>query len=163
MSLAVAVEDEPPASDDAALLLRFLDRELHERYPASSVHGYDPVGEAGGGAFVVARVEGRAVGCGAVRPIEPEVGEVKRMFVAREVRGRGVARAILGALEGRAAALGLRTLRLETGARQPEAIGLYESCGYRRIPPFGEYASDPWSVCFEKVLSGPLARRTPGW
>jgi len=48
---------------------------------------------------------------------------------------------------------GFTTLRLETGTEQPEAVALYESLGYRRIPAFGEYASDPYSICYEKGLS----------
>lgn len=143
-----------PSSPEAVRLLRLLDAELHARYPASSVHGFDPAAAGPvAGAFLLARIGGEAVGCGAVRPLEPGVGEIKRMFVLPESRGRGVARAILGALEEAARTLGLTTLRLETGTRQPEALALYEACEYRRIPAFGEYASDPYSVCFEKVLS----------
>ena len=48
---------------------------------------------------------------------------------------------------------GFTTLRLETGTEQPEAVALYESLGYRRIPAFGEYVSDPYSICYEKGLS----------
>jgi ribosomal protein S18 acetylase RimI-like enzyme len=74
------------------------------------------------------------------------------MFVEPSMRGRGIARALLAGLEAAARGLGLTVLRLETGSRQPEAIGLYESAGYLRVPAFGEYASDPLSVCFEKRL-----------
>src|SRR5262249_55727197 len=95
-----------------------------------------------------------AVGCGAVRPLEPGVGEVKRMFVLPEARGRGIARQILRSLEAAAGSLGFRVLRLETGQRQPEAIRLYQTAGYAEIPRFGEYADDPFSVCFEKRLDG---------
>jgi ribosomal protein S18 acetylase RimI-like enzyme len=82
------------------------------------------------------------------------VGEVKRMYVAPAFRGRGIARALLRALEAAAGRLGVAVLRLETGTRQPEAIGLYEAAGYARIPAFGEYVGDPLSVCFEKRLPG---------
>src|SRR5262245_30616851 len=94
----------------------------------------------------------RPVGCGAVRLLEPGVGEVKRMFVRPEARRRGVARLVLVKLEETARERGLHTLRLETGTRQPEAIALYATHGYRPIPRFGEYADDAFSVCFEKVL-----------
>ena len=57
------------------------------------------------------------------------------------------------ALESAAREHGYLTLRLETGTRQPEAIGLYRSAGYGEIPCFGEYADDQFSVCFEKRLT----------
>ncbi len=75
------------------------------------------------------------------------------MFVDPDVRRRGVARAILRALESAARDLGYHTLRLETGTRQSEALDLYASAGFGEIPRFGEYADDPFSVCFEKRLA----------
>jgi GNAT superfamily N-acetyltransferase len=74
------------------------------------------------------------------------------MFVHPDHRRRGIAHAILAALEARAGALGYSTLRIETGSRQPEAIGLYQSAGYAAIPPFGKYVGNPYSHCFEKRL-----------
>ena len=104
------------------------------------------------GAFVVALLDGRPVGCGGLRTVRPGVGEVKRMWVDPSARGRGVARAVLTGLEDRARALGLPSLLLETGAMQPEAIGLYASAGWRRTPPYGEWRDSPLSVCFAKEL-----------
>ena len=142
--------------DEGRALMRRLDEELHERYPTASVHGFDPRAIAGGrGVFVIARVGGEAVGCGAVRPHLPGVGEIKRMYVVPEHRGRGIARAILAALEAAAQELSFGTLRLETGPRQAEAIRLYESAGFVAIPPYGEYVGDPFSVCYEKRLAQP--------
>jgi GNAT superfamily N-acetyltransferase len=130
-----------------------LDAELHALYPSESVHGFDPADVAGGrGAFAIARLAGRPVGCGALRVLEPGIGEVKRIFVAADVRGRGLARRILAELESAALGLGLTTLRLETGTRQPDAIRLFESAGYTHIERFGEYAGDPFSVCLEKRI-----------
>jgi GNAT superfamily N-acetyltransferase len=105
------------------------------------------------GAFVLARLDGRPVGCGGVRRMDDEAGEVKRMYVAPEARRSGVARAILTALEDEARALGYRMLRLETGIRQPEAIALYVSSRYRDIPCYGDHAGDELSRCFGKELS----------
>jgi putative acetyltransferase len=141
------------ASPDALDLMQALDDDLRARYPGIVVNGLRP-DDAGRArfVFVVARLDGRAVGCGAVRELDPLVGEIKRMFVRSDHRGRGIARRVLSALEEQAAGLGYTTLRLETGNRQPEAIGLYESAGYRAIPPFGEYAGNPFSLCFEKRL-----------
>jgi GNAT superfamily N-acetyltransferase len=102
--------------------------------------------------YLVAYDGDAPVGCGALRPLEPWVGEVRRMFVTRSARRRGVAEALLGELERQARALGYRVLRLETGRRQQPAIALYEGCGFRGIAPFGPYVGDPFSVCFEKPL-----------
>jgi len=79
-------------------------------------------------------------------------GEIKRMFVAGAARGRGIARALLTAIDARAGALGLRTLQLETGPRQLGAIALYKATGYRVVPNFGQYIGDEFSVCMEKSL-----------
>ncbi len=104
------------------------------------------------GAFLVAWADETPVGCGGLRRYEPDVGEVKRMYVRPAYRGRGIARAVLAGLEQRARELGYRRLVLETGTRQPEAIALYESAGYRALAPYGFYRSSPLSRCYEKVL-----------
>lgn len=149
----LTVTPEPADTADARELIRRLDAELHARYPELPIHGIDAEDMVPGrGAFVVARLDGRPVGCGAVRLLEAGVGEVKRMFVAPEDRGRGVARRILAALETAARDLGYHTLRLETGFRQPDAIGLYEATGFVHIPRYGEWVDSPLSVCFEKKL-----------
>jgi GNAT superfamily N-acetyltransferase len=106
-------------------------------------------------AFVVARWEGEAVGCGAFHPIsddESDAAEIRRMYVEPRLRRRGISRAILAELERLAREYGYTTVRLETGLRQPNAIRLYETSGHRRIEPFGRHRNDPLSVCFEKGL-----------
>jgi GNAT superfamily N-acetyltransferase len=103
--------------------------------------------------FVVARLDGEPVGCAGIRRLDDERCELKRMYVADEARGRGVARALLARLEDEARALGYRQLWLETGTAQPEAIGLYESAGYEPIANYGAYADDPRSRCFAKRVS----------
>lgn len=102
--------------------------------------------------MVVAWVNGDAVACGVLRPLEPGVGEIKRMFVDNANRRQGLARRILGELEALAPKLGFSLIRLETGTRQPEAIALYQGSGYQPIDAYGEYVGDRFSVCFEKHL-----------
>src|SRR5262245_14100661 len=139
MNPIVVVSVESPYADESKVLLEELDRDLLTRYPAEFIHGVALQELDGGqGFFVLARLNGEAVGCGAVRMLEPGVGEVKRMYVRPSARRRGVARAILGCLEKSSLALGFHALRLETGTRQPEANALYEAQGYRQIPCFGE-------------------------
>lgn len=96
-----------------------------------------------GGRFVVAELAGKAVGCGGIRRYDGASAEIKRMFVAPEARGRGVARAILTALEEAAREAGYEELRLESGTEQPEALSLYESAGFAAIEPYGYYAGSP--------------------
>jgi GNAT superfamily N-acetyltransferase len=154
MPAGVIVTLESPLSPDAAALVEDLDRDLLERYPRQNIHGVDLATLETEGFFVIARIDGRPAGCGAVRFLEPGVGEVKRMYVRPAARRSGVAQAVLAVLESTARERGIHTLRLETGARQPEANALYEKNGYRLIPCFGEYVHDPMSVCYEKSLDG---------
>jgi putative acetyltransferase len=150
----IVIRFDRPDSDDGRRLIQRLDEDLLQRYPAIAIHGLYPQDVADPNlTFLVASVDSQAVGCGALRSLEPGVGEVKRMFVLPEFRGRGIARQILMALESAAREHGYSTLRLETGTRQPEAIGLYRSAGYGEIPCFGAYADDQFSVCFEKRLT----------
>jgi GNAT superfamily N-acetyltransferase len=105
------------------------------------------------GVMLRARLEGRLVGCGAVRTIEPGVGEVKRMFVDPSVRGERLGAALLDQLELGARRLGLDTLKLETGPRQVEANRLYQRAGYERCSAWGEYLLSPaTSMCYAKSL-----------
>ncbi|HUJ91493.1 MAG TPA: GNAT family N-acetyltransferase [Gaiellaceae bacterium] len=105
------------------------------------------------GVFLVVRDgAGRAIGCGGIARFDESRGEVKRMYVVPEARGRGLGRELLVALEAEAARLGYRSLVLETGDRQPEALGLYTAFGYERIPCYGIYAARELSMCFEKSL-----------
>ena len=98
------------------------------------------------------------VACGALRQIDDEHGELKRMFVIPERRGSGAATLVLRALEQLAHdELGWSRLVLETGDRQPDAIRFYEREGYTRIPNFGHYAQTPSSLCYERPLQAPLS------
>lgn len=104
------------------------------------------------GVFLVAYVDGEPCGCGGFRNVGGGEGEIKRMYVDPARRGRGIARALLAALEDAARGAGCVTMRLETGAAQPEAIGLYLSSGYTPIPSYGYYRDFPTNRCFGKAL-----------
>ena len=153
--LSLAGED--PDSPDAALLIRELSKELGDRYEDDGAGAFDAAdAKVPRSCFVVARLDGRPVGCGALRPFspqEPHAAEVKRMYVRPEARGRHIAKEILAHLEKAARGFGYAVVRLETGLRQPEAINLYVKAGYTRIPRYGRYANQPLSACFEKKLS----------
>lgn len=147
----ISVED--PDSPDAKWCIGQYYAELDERFEGGFEAGRSIPADAGDlrpprGAFLVARLDGRPVGCGAVKTIEPGVGSIKRMWVSREMRGTGVGRRLLLALEKEAAGLGMDLLRLETNRSLHEAQALYRRNGYREVPAFNDdpYA-DHW---FEK-------------
>jgi len=144
-----------PRGDDAMALLREAALEARELYPELFPPGVSwpdnpPTPERG--IYLVAYVDGKPVACGALRPLDADTAELRRMFVTASSRRQGIAKALLAELEKQAARLGFRRMRLETGNRQASAMALYEQQGFRLIPPFGEYVGDPVSVCFEKIL-----------
>lgn len=104
--------------------------------------------------YLVAYIDGEPVACGAIWPYEAAVAQVRRMYVHREHRRSGLARAVLTRLIGAARSFGYRRLVLETGFRQIAAMRFYEAAGFSRIAPFGKYANDPTSVCYELDISG---------
>jgi putative acetyltransferase len=153
MNSRVSVKRTDPASPECGLLVQRLWEELGGLYGDTGTCRFTASDVTGAGAaFVVAWLDGQAVGCGALRPLESGVGEIKRMFVEPAARRQGIGRVILRALEEIARQLGYKMLRLETGVRQPAAIRLYENSGYKRIERYGPYANDPLSCCFEKSL-----------
>jgi DNA-binding MarR family transcriptional regulator/N-acetylglutamate synthase-like GNAT family acetyltransferase len=160
---AVKIEPEDPASDDARNCLRAYVQELERRFAA----GFDPARGPSvtpaellppRGLFLIARLEGAAIGCLALKVIAPGVGEVKRMWVDPSVRRLSIARRLLATLEQHAMASGLKALRLDTNATQAEAIALYERVGYQ---PIAAYNDNPYAdLWFEKRLVKKKATRS---
>lgn len=142
---------ESPAQPDVIALIDALDAYQVPLYPIESHHGIDiDALSAPNVLFAVARDDnGDAIGCCAI-VIEPEYGEIKRMYTQPQARGKGVARALVTLLETEARAQGCTCFMLETGYLQPEAIAFYESMGYRTRPPFGSYQEDPNSIFMSK-------------
>jgi GNAT superfamily N-acetyltransferase len=103
------------------------------------------------GAYLVGYEGDEAVAGGGLRRLDPGVAEIKRMFVRPSARSRGVARALLEALEHTARELGYQRVRLDTGPKQVHGLALYRSAGYEEVPPYND---NPFA-CFwgEKVLS----------
>lgn len=153
--MEITIATEPFESADARRLVAALDAHLASRYAPEQRFGPDLKPEhvaPGIGTFVVARADGLAIGCGALRRRDKTTIEVKRMYVEPERRGRGVAWKVLNHLENEARAMGATRLVLETGIHQLEAIALYRRAGFAAIDCFEEYVGTPTSVCFEKVL-----------
>jgi DNA-binding MarR family transcriptional regulator len=144
-----AVADDDPVGRQC---LRAYADELAVRFP----EGYDDsalvrpgslVGD--GGALLVAREEGRPVGCGAWQRLGPDVAEVRHLWVDAAARGLGLGRRLLDRLEAEAAGHGVTTMRLGTHRVLTEAVALYRSSGYHEIPP---YDDSPYNqLAFEKT------------
>jgi putative acetyltransferase len=150
-SVTAVITLESPEQAEALALLGQSDAYHARLYPAESNHLLPALALAQENVrFLLARIGGAAVGCGALLIGGDGEAEIKRMFVAPGARGRQLGRQILLALEREAEAAGVRVIRLETGVRQPEALALYRSHGYIERGPFGSYGSDPLSTFFEK-------------
>jgi GNAT superfamily N-acetyltransferase len=153
---SIELRRETVTSPAALALIGALNAELTALYPEPGANHFrlDPEEVAEGrGAFLVAHGSDGPIGCGAIRLLDPRTVEVKRMYVAPRARGLGVGRLILGELERQGRLLGAERIVLETGTRQTEALALYESAGFARIDPWGEYtATATTSVCMAKRL-----------
>jgi GNAT superfamily N-acetyltransferase len=131
--------------------------EIAETYDGLDLDG-DDMPKAGpaelgppGGSFIVGYSEGTAVCCGGIKRLDERTCEIKKMYVVPEARGRGVARALLEALEGEARRLGYEVARLDTGPRQARARRMYERAGYA---PIANYNGNPVATFFgEKPLN----------
>ena len=158
---SVTIRREHPGTEAASQLIAELDTYLAPLYPQESQHGYsiEKLVEQQV-EFYVLYCDGEPAACGGVQFFNDAqgtgsaYGELKRMYVRDRFRGRGFGKRLLEHLERLATDKGVTTMRLETGTRQPEAVGLYEKAGYYHIPPFGDYWADPVSLCYEKRLGG---------
>jgi putative acetyltransferase len=151
------IAGESPLSADVAEMFALSDAYAAALYPAESNHMVEAEALMQPHViFCVARRDGKALGCGAsvlyVDTAGGQYAEIKRMFVHDEARGLGLGARILQHLEAETASRGVRLVRLETGVHSYSARRLYEKCGYRQIPPFGDYWDDPLSLFYEKML-----------
>jgi GNAT superfamily N-acetyltransferase len=154
------IERLPITHPDAVLLVEQVQEEYVARYGGRDETPIDPTYfEEPAGAFFVGYLDVVPVVTGAWRRRTDvdvagswQTAEVKRMYVAPGARGLGLARAMLAHLEETARAAGADAMVLETGMRQPEAISLYLSAGYRPVAGFGFYKNSPLSRCFARSL-----------
>ena len=163
---SVTVAIEPPRQPEVERLLDGSTAHAQSLYPPESNFLLDLATlERPEVAFYVARDGDRAVGMAALvvetaarefveRSDAPAAGrgELKRMFVDPNARGRGVAAALLNRIEADAVARGIREIVLETGDLHDAAKVLYTRHGYREIPQFGQYVGEAHSVCFAKAV-----------
>jgi DNA-binding MarR family transcriptional regulator/predicted GNAT family N-acyltransferase len=139
---SVEVGAEPPDGEDSRLCLNAYFRELAARFDGG-FNGADDHARVDDmipptGLFVIARLDGDAVGCGGFKRVDKATGEIKRVWTAPAARGMGVARRILRTLEAAAREKGLKTLRLDTNRALTEAHALYRSEGYKEVARFND-------------------------
>jgi GNAT superfamily N-acetyltransferase len=138
-----------PSSPEALTLTRELFDELEELYGKGRIEEFEDENKTFP-YFIIVLEENNPVGCGALKYFDPSTIEIKRMYVRKNFRGKGLSKLILLDLENKAKEMNYHWIVLETGIRQPEAIALYEKSGYKKILPYGIYADDPESLCYEK-------------
>lgn len=152
--MAIEIRQESPLQDDVRDLVAELNAVLLELTPPEFCSHLTVEQMADAATTVwIARRDGRAVGCGALRRIGDGAGEVKRMFVQPASQGAGIAGRIVERIEALARAEGLQRLVLETGDRHPAAWRVYERAGFTRCGPFGDYPDSGYSVFYEKPLA----------
>jgi DNA-binding MarR family transcriptional regulator/N-acetylglutamate synthase-like GNAT family acetyltransferase len=151
----VRIAPEDPSSADARWCLAHYFAELAERFEEQFDPGRTLPADAAdlvppSGAFLLARFNGQPAGCGALKTLGPDLGEIMRMWVDRPHRGLGIGARMLEALEGQAVAVGHRRVRLYTNRSLAEAKAMYRARGYREI---ARYNDDPYANhWFEKPL-----------
>ena len=150
----IVIREIAADSPEAVQLIGELDEHLMAHpYPQQSRHAFSVEKLLREGVvFFITHYEGRLAGCGGIKMFGAEYGEVKRMYVRPEFRGKGLGKAMLNHLAQYARLKDVDLLRLETGIYEVEAIGLYEGFGFQRRSPFGEYVEDSNSVYFEKKI-----------
>lgn len=134
-------------------LIKRLDEDLLERYPSDRIYLVDFTNsKVTKMTFAIAYINGTPVACGGLRPMDNGDMELKRFYVDSSYRKQGIATQLLSYLEEKARKMGYKGIKLETGARQPEAIALYTKHGYVAIARFGEYTDDENCLCYGKIL-----------
>jgi putative acetyltransferase len=149
----LTIRAETPAQPDVIPLIEALDAQMAALYPPESNHLLDIAALADPAVtFLVARDADAVVGCGALLRDPRGWGEVKRMVVRPDRRGRGIGKRVLAELEAIARNAALPLLRLETGIHNGDALALYRGSGFVECAPFGDYKPDPLSVFMEKRI-----------
>jgi putative acetyltransferase len=152
---SIDVDYLDPDSADVQALIAASDAYYVDLYPAESTHLESSEDlKKPNVLFVGCRIDGELVASGAAKILQHDVSyaEIKRVFVFAQHRGKGLSNKIMHYLEGELENRGVTLFRLETGIKQPEALGLYRKLGYRERGPFGTYVADPLSVFMEKYV-----------
>lgn len=155
MQADLYIEYLDPDSPDVQALLAVSDAYYVDLYPAESNHleSSDDLKKPNV-LFAGCRIDGDLVASGAAKIIQDNgsYAEIKRVFVVDDHRGKGLSSKVMRFLETELQGRGVSLFRLETGIKQPQALGLYRKLGYLERGPFGSYRADPYSVFMEKQV-----------
>jgi putative acetyltransferase len=153
-SMAITIAIESPLQDDVRVLVASLNEYLLKLTPPEFVFHLTVEQMAEPGVTVwIARDNGRAIGCGALKRHDSRIAEVKRMFTHEDYRGQGIGRRILGEILSAAADEGIEEVVLETGDQHPAAWAIYEKAGFNRCGPVLDYPDTEYSVFYHKQLA----------
>lgn len=153
--MAATIAIESPLQDDVRALIAALNATLLELTPPEFCFHMTVEQMAGADTTLwVARLDGEAVACGALKRHAGRIAEVKRMYTLPKVQGQGIGGRIVREIESLALEEGFSRLVLETGDRHPAAWRVYERAGFRRCGPVLDYPDSKWSVFYEKELAG---------
>ena len=154
--MVVSIAVESPLQDDVRVLVAELNATLLELTPTEFVFHLTVEQMATPDTTVfIARDDGAAVACGALKRHDGGIGEVKRMYTRPAHGGRRIGAMIVERIEALACAEGLKRLVLETGDRHPAAWTVYERAGFTRCGPVLDYPESKWSVFYQKPLAQP--------
>ena len=153
--MAVEIAPESPLQDEVRVLIAELNATLLELTPPEFCFHMTAEQMAGPDTTVfIARENGEAVACGALKRHDGRIGEVKRMYTRPSHRGRKIGAEIVARVESVARTEGIERLVLETGDRHPAAWTVYERAGFTRCGPVLDYPDSQWSVFYEKKIAG---------
>jgi putative acetyltransferase len=153
VTATLSIRPEPPDQPEVLRMIEALDVQMTALYPPESNHLLDIAALSDPAVtFLVVREGHEAVGCGALLRDPRGWGELKRMYVRPDRRGRGIGKRVLAELEATARSAGLPLLRLETGIYNADALGLYRWAGFVECEAFGDYKPDPLSVFMQKRI-----------
>ncbi len=152
MTEDISIKVINPDDEKAASILEELSANLYLRFGSDGRNSFtDWQNNNAKFVFVTAELNNEIIGCGAIRPIEGNIGEVKRMY--SKFRGKKIGQTILAFLEKEAKQIGFTELVLETRVKNIEAVEFYKKQQYNIIPNYGKYIGRPEAICFGKSLT----------
>lgn len=152
MTQSISIKIVNPNNEKVLAITEELSENLYLRFGSDGKNSFqDWENENSKFVFVMAEINSEIVGCGAIRPIDQNIGEVKRMYA--KYPGKKIGQTILGFLENEAVNLGYTNLVLETRVKNESAVHFYQKQGYKVIPNYGKYIDRPEAICLEKSLN----------
>lgn len=152
MTQSISIKIVNPDDEKVLAITEELSENLYLRFGSDGKNSFqDWENENSKFVFAVAEINSEIVGCGAIRPIDQNIGEVKRMYA--KYPGKKIGQTILGFLENEAVNLGYTNLVLETRVKNESAVQFYQKQGYKVIPNYGKYIDRPEAICLEKSLN----------